>query len=82
MQEMSAVAQYVKDLQGQGRYHFTTEDAVRALGGEHQAITRALKRLVVKRELARPQRSFYVIVPPEYKVLGCLPAARIIPTLI
>lgn len=78
---MSAVAKYIKGLLEQGQHHFTTEDAVQALGGDRKPIARALKRLISKGELASPQRSFYVVVPPEYKILGCLPAEQFIPHL-
>jgi predicted transcriptional regulator of viral defense system len=78
---MSAIAKYVKGLLERGQHHFTTGDAVQALGGDRKPISRALKRLIYKGELASPQRSFYVVVPPEYRVLGCLPAEQFIPHL-
>ena len=78
---MSAVAKYIRGLLERGQHHFTTEDAVQALGSDRKPITRALKRLISKGELASPQRSFYVVVPPEYKALGCLPAEQFIPHL-
>ena len=78
---MSAVAKYIKVLLERGQHHFTTENAVQALSGDRKPIARALKRLISKGELASPQRSFYVVVPPEYKVLGCLPAEQFIPHL-
>lgn len=78
---MSAVAKYIKGLLERGQHHFTTVDAVEALGGDRKPVARALKRLISKGELASPQRSFYVVVPPEYKVLGCLPAEQFIPHL-
>lgn len=78
---MSAVAKYIKHLLERGQHHFTTDDAVQAVGVERKPLSRALKRLIAKGELASPQRSFYVIVPPEYKVLGCLPAEQFIPHL-
>ena len=75
---MSAVAKYIKDLLERGQHHFTTEDVVRTLSGDRKPIARALKRLIAKGELAAPQRGFYVVIPPEYKVLGCLPAEQFI----
>ena len=41
----------------------------------------ALSRLAAKGEIASPARGFYVIVPPEYRRLGCLPADQFIPLL-
>ncbi|RLA20598.1 MAG: hypothetical protein DRQ56_02820 [Gammaproteobacteria bacterium] len=47
-----------------------------AVGNDRKLVTRALNRLILKGELASPQRGFYVIVPPEYQQLGCLPAEQ------
>jgi len=60
---------------------FTIEEAILALKSDRNPIARALKRLMKKGELAMPKRSFYVIVPPEYKILGCLPPEQFIPQL-
>ncbi len=78
---MSAVAKYINGLLEKGQHHFTTEEVVQALGSKRSAISRALKRLMVKGELASPQRGFYMVVPPEYKILGCLPPEQFIPQL-
>jgi predicted transcriptional regulator of viral defense system len=78
---MSVVAKYINGLLEIGQHHFTTEEAMRAVGGERSAISRALKRLISKGELASPHRSFYVVVPPEYRVLGCLPPEQFVPQL-
>ena len=78
---MSSISKYIKELQKKGQHHFTTKEAVRDLDKDQRAITRALHRLIQKGELASPQRSFYIIVPPEYYVLGCLPAEQFIPQL-
>lgn len=40
-----------------------------------------LGRLVRQKLVATPARGFYVIVPPEYRSLGCLPADQFIPAL-
>ena len=45
------------------------------------AARNALKRLVAKSRVASPARGFYVVVPPEYRTLGCLPAEQFIPAL-
>src|SRR5207245_1202466 len=41
----------------------------------------ALQRLAKQGAIASPARGFYVIVPPEYRALGCLPADQFIPGL-
>jgi predicted transcriptional regulator of viral defense system len=41
----------------------------------------ALRRLRQKGELAVPYKGFHVIIPPEYRNMGCLPADHFIPSL-
>jgi predicted transcriptional regulator of viral defense system len=41
----------------------------------------ALNRLSKQKVVASPARGFYVVVPPEYRRLGCLPADQFIPDL-
>ena len=78
---MAFAANYLRDLQAQGQYHFTTDEAVRALGGSVDAVRAALRRLKEKGHVVGPYRGFHVIVPPEYRGLGCLPADQFIPDL-
>lgn len=72
---------YLEQLAARGRYHFTSAQAREALGVSANAATKALKRLKEQGALASPEREFYVIVPPEYRALGCLPAEQFIPAL-
>jgi predicted transcriptional regulator of viral defense system len=72
---------YVDGLAARGRYHFTSAEARQALGVSANAATKALNRLKNQGALALPEREFYVIVPPEYRSLGCLPAEQFIPAL-
>lgn len=71
----------VDDLAAAGRYHFTAEEMRSALGVSSAASKLALGRLIKQRKVASPARGFYVIVPPEYRSLGCLPADQFIPAL-
>jgi len=74
-----------KDLIAQfashGRYSFSSEEARLALNVTAQASKLALHRLSQQGLVASPARGFYVIVPPEYRSLGCLPAEQFIPAL-
>lgn len=79
--EPQSIREYVSGLAQNGRYHFTSADAQKALGGSRDAAKLALNRLRRKGEIASPSRGFYVIVPPEYRALGCLPADQFIPAL-
>lgn len=72
---------YVARLAAGGRYHFTSADAQSALGTSGAAAKLALNRLAKQGAIASPARGFYVIVPPEYRSLGCLPADQFIPAL-
>lgn len=74
-------ASYIVDLAAGGRQHFTTEEAVAALGGSVPTVRAALRRLKAKGDIADPHRGFHVIVPPEYRRLGCLPADHFVPQL-
>ncbi len=78
---MSAAARYIVDLAARGRHHFTTEEAAAALGRSIPAVRAALRRLEARGEIAHPYRGFHVIVPPEYRRLGCLPADQFVPQL-
>lgn len=52
------------------------------LSGVSDAVVRQmLSRLIRRKLVATPARGFYVIVPPEYRSLGCLPADQFIPSL-
>ena len=75
------VRQYVEDLAAAGRYHFLANEAQTALGISAAAVKVTLSRLAKRGVIASPARGFYVIVPPEYRSLGCLPADQFIPAL-
>lgn len=77
----SRARDYIADLAAGGRYHFTSGDAGAALGASAAATKLSLGRLSRQGLVASPARGFYVIVPPEYRSLGCLPADQFIPAL-
>lgn len=67
------------DLAASGRYHFSAGEAHKALGVSKAATRLALHRLSRKRLIAQPARGFHVVVPPEHRWYGCLPADEFIP---
>lgn len=75
------IASYINGLAAKGRYHFTTVEAVTTLGSSPVAARAAIRRQREKGRLAMPFRGFHVIVPPEYRALGCLPADQFVPQL-
>lgn len=64
----------LEDLQARGRYSFSYPTLVLETGKSEKAVERALSRLRQHGAIANPRKGFYVIVPPEYRVSGCLPA--------
>jgi len=76
-----AISHYLDDLLAHGIYSFSGVEAAQTLGSSAIATRAALRRLRHKGEIAMPFRGFYVIVTPEYRKLGCLPANQFIPAL-
>ena len=74
-------ADLIADLASRGQYHFTTDEMAARLGSSVVAARAALRRLQRKGLIATPHRGFHVIVPPEYRRLGCLPADQFVPQL-
>ena len=80
MQNMN-INSFLTDLIAKGYCCFTYLQVKEALGVSDIAARAALRRLKQKGELAHPLSGFYVIVPPEYRVLGCRPAEHFIDDL-
>jgi len=74
-------SEYIRALAASGSYHFTTADAIRAVGGNPPAVRAQLRRLRQQGLIAEPVRSFHVIVLPEYQRLHCQPAEHFIDQL-
>ena len=72
---------YIDRLAAAGRYHFASADARQALDVSPEAARLALNKLSRQGLIASPARGFDVIVPPEYRSPGCLPAEQFIPAL-
>lgn len=71
----------IDDWAARGLYNFTSSDFRFALGVSEPAARQALSRLLAKKKIASVARGFYVIVPPEYRPIGCLPADQFVPAL-
>ena len=76
-----AVKDLIEALASKGRYSFTSQEARDGLKVSPDASKLALNRLTKQGLIATPARGFYVIIPPEYRSLGCLPAEQFIPDL-
>lgn len=73
--------EFIDKLRTIGRSSFNSNEAEHALELNKIATLNALKRLKAHKLIASPARGFYVIVPPEYQILGCLPAEMFTPEL-
>lgn len=69
-----SIPRYIENLQAKGRYSFSYQDIVTGTGKSEKAVERALSRLRPQGAIASPRKGFYLIIPPEYRVAGCLPA--------
>lgn len=76
-----SASEFILTSASRGKYHFTTREAQTALGISPIAARAALRRLRGKGHIATPFRGFHVIVPPEYRRIGCLPAEQFLPHL-
>jgi len=80
-QEFGSRSCRLSSLAATGHYHFDSVEAQSALGVSVAAATLALNRLAKQKLIASPARGFYVVVPPDYRGLGSLPADQFIPAL-
>jgi len=78
---MASASDYVQRLMAQGRYHFTTQQAVAALGSSLARVRAELRQLKGEGDVVDPQRSFHVIVPPNRRACGCLYPEELVPPL-
>lgn len=62
----SSLAEYVLQLQTEGRVSFTRAQAMAALRMSETAFLKAAERLQKKGALISPRQGFYVVVPPQY----------------
>jgi hypothetical protein len=78
---MPSALKYVEGLLAEGRFHFTTAEAVAALGGSLARVRADLRRLKADGEVVDPHRSFHVIVTPERRACGCPVPEELVPPL-
>ncbi len=69
---------YLDNLRAQGIAAFTSDRFRKDLSLPTSAANLALWRMRRKTHIATPLAGYHVIVPPEYRSLGCLPADRFI----
>ncbi len=75
------LASLVDEFSAQGRVSFTFKEVEALRNSSPAAIKAAISRLQKRGRIVMAYRGFYVIVPPEYRVIGCLPAEQFIDDL-
>lgn len=64
---------YIDNLAATGAISFTTTQMKDEMGITSKAVRRVLERLKHNHEVATPAKGYYLIIPPEFRRLGCLP---------
>lgn len=81
LKQQPSLAQYVRDLQAEGRITFTDKEALAAMGITRNAFLKASARLQKSKQLFNPRQGFYVAVPAQYASWGAPPPAWYIDAL-
>ena len=72
---------YIHDLQSRAVYIFTQEELPKVLEGGHEAIRKAIARLLASKQIVRLHTGLFCIVPVEYQNVGAPPGVWIIDAL-
>lgn len=75
------IKDFINNLSANGKRSFTISEIKESLGSSDKAVWNAIERLKAVGELASPAKGFYLIIPPEYRILQCLPPEFFIPQL-
>lgn len=81
IETVMSLSNYINELASFGKCSFTIKELETHLGKSSKVIRSSMEHLIAKGEVAKPARGFYVIIPPEYQILGCLPAEYFLPYL-
>ncbi len=72
---------YIAKLRSFGQLSFTFSQAINDLGITSDSLKSAIYRLKKKGILISPAKGFYIIIPPEDRPYGCIPAEELLPLL-
>jgi predicted transcriptional regulator of viral defense system len=72
---------YMNQLRADGVCWLSRREAISVLGVSADAFKLAARRLAAKGALQRVRGDFFIIIPPEHRVIGSLPAAWFIDSL-
>ena len=73
--------QYLEKLRSDGKRCFTSQEIIQALSLSSSAARAGLYRLKRDGKLMSPASGFYVIIPPEHRLSGSIPAEELIPMM-
>lgn len=73
--------QYLDKLRSNGKRCFTSQEIMRTLNLSSEATRAGLYRLKRGGKVISPLRGLYVIVPPEHRLSGSIPAEELIPMM-
>ena len=71
---MKLLSQYIDSLISDGKYSFSTSQAVESVDCSPDSLRKGIRKLRGKKHIATPMRGFHVVVPLEYRSSGCPPA--------
>jgi predicted transcriptional regulator of viral defense system len=74
MQESIPIRDLPDLLISRGRYSASLEEIRQLTGLSHAAVTSGVQRLRRQRRVFSPTRGLYVVIPPEYRAWGVVPA--------
>jgi len=75
------LSEYIDLLIAKGKCCFSLDEAHEALNKKRSLVVKAINHQKKLGRIASPAKGFYVIVSPEYRIYGCLPAEYFIPYL-
>lgn len=78
---ITTLAAYLDHLRMDGQYWLSRKEAIETLNVSDKAFKLAAHRLSVKGSLKRVRGDFFIIVPPEHRAIGALPATWFIDAL-
>jgi predicted transcriptional regulator of viral defense system len=71
---VSKAKAYIDDLTANGCISFTIREFCDVVGVAYKTAKKALAYLKKEREIASPSKGYYLILTPEFRKQGCLPA--------
>jgi len=75
------ISEYIDVLVANGKCCFSLNEACESLENSRVNVIQSIDYYKQKGHIVSPAKGFYIIVSPEYRIYGCLPAEYFIPYL-